>query len=222
MTSARQLIATASTVILDFDGPITPLMPPPLNFETANAARRALRSQTALPEPLQTTADHLDLLRFAASQGASRMTAVEEVCTCMEVDAASICTPTPHALELLPWLADSRTTVAIATNNAPDAVHVFLERFGLGPTVTVVVGRVPNRPDLMKPAPHLLHQALSAIHGQPDHAVFVGDSPSDIRAGRAAGVRTIGFANKPGKRSRLANSDAMVETISELLPANRE
>lgn len=219
MTSARQLIAAAPTVIVDFDGPITPLMPPPLNFETASAARRALHARTPLPKPLQATADHLEVLRFAASQGASRMSTVEAMCTSMEVEAASICSPTPHALELLTWLADARKSVAIATNNAPDAVHVFLERFGLKPTVAAIIGRVPKRPDLMKPAPHLLHQALSAVHGQPDHAVFVGDSPSDITAGRAAGVRTIGFANKPGKRSRLANSDALIETISELLPA---
>ena len=39
--------------------------------------------------------------------------------------------------------------------------------------------------------------------------MFVGDSESDVMAGRAAGIPTIGYANRPGKRQRLAEAGAV-------------
>jgi phosphoglycolate phosphatase len=48
--------------------------------------------------------------------------------------------------------------------------------------------------------------------------VLVGDSTTDVAAAEAAGVRVLGFANKPGKDQRLrdAGADALVMSMSEL------
>jgi phosphoglycolate phosphatase-like HAD superfamily hydrolase len=49
----------------------------------------------------------------------------------------------------------------------------------------------------------------------------VGDSVTDIEAGRAAGVATVGYANKPGKDVDLAGADAVVTAMAELALAVR-
>jgi phosphoglycolate phosphatase-like HAD superfamily hydrolase len=48
--------------------------------------------------------------------------------------------------------------------------------------------------------------------------VFLGDSTSDIEAAQAAGVRSIGYANKPGKNSRLiaAGAEAIIGALTGL------
>jgi phosphoglycolate phosphatase len=78
-------------------------------------------------------------------------------------------------------------------------------------------------PLLLKPDIHLVDQALAVLDAPPSTAVFVGDTTDDMEAGRAAGVRTIGYANKPGKRERLgdAGADALVEAMDDLAAALR-
>ncbi|WP_141722444.1 HAD family hydrolase, partial [Micromonospora haikouensis] len=66
---------------------------------------------------------------------------------------------------------------------------------------------------LMKPNPAPIHRAALAVDASSTRCVLVGDSTSDIEGGRAAEVRTIGFANKPGKRTLLlrAGADAITD-----------
>jgi phosphoglycolate phosphatase-like HAD superfamily hydrolase len=55
-----------------------------------------------------------------------------------------------------------------------------------------------------EPSPNQAGPAL--LNADPVQAVFLGDSPSDIEAAHAAGVRCVGYANKPGKQARLLAS----------------
>ncbi|MGR6997287.1 HAD family hydrolase [Yinghuangia aomiensis] len=45
--------------------------------------------------------------------------------------------------------------------------------------------------------------------------MFIGDAVRDVEAGHAAGVQTIGYANKPGKGERLATAErsAVVDSM---------
>jgi phosphoglycolate phosphatase-like HAD superfamily hydrolase len=51
-----------------------------------------------------------------------------------------------------------------------------------------VSGARPGIP--LKPAPDSIIAALTALKCLPEHALMVGDTPADILAGKAAGVRT--------------------------------
>ncbi|MFR9803002.1 HAD family hydrolase [Pseudonocardia sp. RS010] len=53
-------------------------------------------------------------------------------------------------------------------------------------------------------------------------AVLVGDSITDIQAGRAAGVEVIAYANKPGKDRALGSfePDALITSTAELVRAS--
>ena len=59
----------------------------------------------------------------------------------------------------------------------------------------------PHRPEdrcgCRKPAPGLIIAALDAHGVAPTDAVLVGDAPSDVEAGRAAGVRSVQVSTGP-------------------------
>ena len=57
----------------------------------------------------------------------------------------------------------------------------------------------------MKPSPYLVRAAVGILDAHPAECTFVGDSTSDMLAGRLAGVPVIGYANKPGKDGLLTH-----------------
>jgi phosphoglycolate phosphatase-like HAD superfamily hydrolase len=62
-----------------------------------------------------------------------------------------------------------------------------------------IVGRDESDPELMKPSPYLVRGAVSILDAHPAECAFVGDSTSDMLAGRLAGVPVIGYADKPAR-----------------------
>jgi pyrophosphatase PpaX len=54
-----------------------------------------------------------------------------------------------------------------------------------------------------KPDPEPVHKALALLNATPDATVFVGDSPHDLAAGRAAGVSTAAALWGPFTRPQL-------------------
>ena len=96
------LLRSNAAILLDFDGPITRLMPPPANAELAEAARKPLRQAgIELPGELAASTDHLAVLRFAATQSPELVLRVDTVCTTGEVEAAQTSEPTPGAHEAM-------------------------------------------------------------------------------------------------------------------------
>jgi pyrophosphatase PpaX len=80
---------------------------------------------------------------------------------------------------------------------------------------TVVAGddTVRHKPD---PDPLLL--ALERLAAVPAEAAYVGDSPYDMRAAKAAGVHAVGVTwGKIHGRDALSDADAIVDTAEELL-----
>jgi beta-phosphoglucomutase-like phosphatase (HAD superfamily) len=85
-----------------------------------------------------------------------------------------------------------------------------------------VVGRRHGRPELMKPHPAPIHDALAALDVRPAAAVLIGDSVTDVIAARNAGVTCIGFADKPGKTELLADADVVIEDMRLLAEQLRD
>jgi pyrophosphatase PpaX len=94
--------------------------------------------------------------------------------------------------------------------------HVPLEREWF----EVLVAKEDTR--LHKPHPEPLLLALELMHAAADDAIYVGDSPFDIRAAKAAGMRSVAVTwGRIHDRSRLEREqpDAIVDTAEELLAA---
>ena len=75
-----------------------------------------------------------------------------------------------------------------------------------------------------KPRPAPVLAALEALGSAPDETVFIGDSPADCDAGRAAGVSTAAVLWGPFTRERLEphRPDHWLETPDAILTLTRE
>ncbi len=111
--------------------------------------------------------------------------------------------------------------LAAVTNKRHDTSVEALRVTGLLPVFAFVLGgdSVPHK----KPAPDPILQAAAALSVQPPECAVVGDTENDVRAGKAAGARTIGVTWGYGTRARLeaAGVDYLIETPEALPPLLR-
>jgi pyrophosphatase PpaX len=72
-----------------------------------------------------------------------------------------------------------------------------------------------------KPHPQPLRLALEKMRLDPEHCVYVGDSPEDMQMAQRAGVRAIGVLGPfpTEKRLRAAKPHLLLNSIGELLDA---
>jgi len=72
---------------------------------------------------------------------------------------------------------------------------------------------------LLKPAPDGILECLRRMEVSSDHAIIVGDSPLDIRAGKTAGSLTIGVLSGIGSQAQLEAEapTAIIKHVSQLL-----
>ena len=214
--AARRFIDAASMVVFDFDGPVCAVYS---GRGAADLAATLLSILDPAPDEGQAITrshDPLDVLRWTAQHRPHSLAAVEHVLDQGEELSVASAEPTPGSHDLIRRLSAHGKVVAVASNNGHQAITSYVQAHGLSPFIRAVSTRPPGRPDLMKPHPYIL-TALSDKAGHPLRgAVFVGDSPSDATAGRVAGLRVIGYANKQGKAQRLQGADAIIYSMHDL------
>ena len=106
--------------------------------------------------------------------------------------------------------------LAIVTSKATPIAHQSLAHVGLDGYFETVVGYEDT--DRHKPNPEPVLEALTRLRVPTADAVFVGDSPHDIYAGRAAGVATVAALWGAFDRETLASAepDHLIECASDL------
>jgi putative hydrolase of the HAD superfamily len=95
-------------------------------------------------------------------------------------------------LDLIHRLRPRYQTAIIS--NATDALHAWLDHYGLSAAFDVVVGSAYER--VMKPDPAIYQRALARLGRRPEEAVFIDDAPANVAGARAVGMWAIGF--RPG------------------------
>ena len=218
--TAAELLGQADALLLDFDGPVCSVFAGIPASVVANQLRTVLADagHTDLPEPDAASVDPFDVLEYAASLSEDDARYVEAAFTAHEVEAMTTATTTEGAHELIQTWHRSGRPVAIVSNNSAAAISAYLDFHGIRPLIAGVSARESSDVSLLKPNPYLLTQAVLAFGIPADRCVFVGDSRTDIEAAKAAGVRSIGYANKPGKHEAFthAGADAITEVLTEL------
>ena len=210
----RTILTGRAHVLLDFDGPVCAVYWGWPAAEVAATLRKQLRAELAISLP-DDSDDPLDVLRDVRTRAPDSSPAAHGMLTALEIEAVKSARPAPATDELISTARSSGRTVTVVSNNSAHAISRYCLDHGLGDWVTHIIGRDPDTA-LMKPDPHLINLALATLRAKPAEAVFIGDSPSDIAAGHLAGVPVIGYANKPGKGSRLVESGADAVTGSLL------
>ena len=130
MTTAAELFAQAQVILLDFDGPVTRLLPTPANAELA-ANARSLATELGMPltPELETTTDHLAILRAANRHSGEVAIQVEAFCTAGEREAAALSEPTEGVREALEGAASrsARSESSSSPTTAPNVPSTSLK-----------------------------------------------------------------------------------------------
>jgi phosphoglycolate phosphatase len=107
--------------------------------------------------------------------------------------------PFPGLLEALDVLTGAGWQFAVCTNKLERLSVLLLNKLGLADRFKFVCGQ--DTFGTQKPDPDVLRRTLAAAGGDLNRAVMVGDSPTDIRTARAAGIPVIavdfGYSERP-------------------------
>ncbi|WP_229686692.1 HAD family hydrolase [Longimycelium tulufanense] len=216
-----ELIESAEALLLDFDGPVCSVFAGhPANI-VADKIRNFLASQEVPVSPsVMGTSDPMLLLRWVGSHHPTLVVLVEDILCAEEATAVLSATPTPYGHEVIRLADQSGRQVAIVSNNSAAAIMKYLAMHKLNNHVSRVIGRAYAEPHRMKPNPDSVISATKATNTAPNACVFVGDTATDIHAGQAAGVRTIGYAKREDRGPTLAEAgaDTIISNMSDLLP----
>ena len=209
-------------LLLDFDGPICNLFAELSASSVAARLRELLAAEeTRLPASVLDTEDPIQVLRSTASLDPALSARIELALRAAELTASRTAKPSPHAREAILACHATNRAVAVVSNNSQAVVEAYLQTHQLDHHVDVAVGRTQPDPTLLKPNPYLVVRAIQALDADRDACAFVGDNPADVQSAHAAGIRSIGYANKPGKLDHLmrASADAVITTMADLATA---
>jgi HAD superfamily hydrolase (TIGR01549 family) len=215
-----RLLAEVDAILLDFDGPVCSIFAgypaPKIAAELIDALQR---QGARIPPSLATEPDPLEVLRWAGTAGDPGITRMVEDALCAaELRAVESAAPTPYGREVIVAAWQSGLTVAVVSNNSAGAVTAYLTAHRLASYVSPIVGRAYAEPQRMKPNPEPILHAVRALGLSPTRTLLVGDSLSDIEGSRAAGVGTIGYANRPSKAEafRQAGADVVIDSMGAI------
>ena len=124
----------------------------------------------------------------------------------------------PGVDDLLETLSAQGRKLAIVTSKRRKTAELAFDVLGIEPFFDAVV--TAEDTERHKPHPEPVRLALARVGSDPRDAAFVGDSPFDVGAGKAAGVFTVGVSwggIHPEARLREAGADVVVHTPGDLL-----
>lgn len=124
----------------------------------------------------------------------------------------------PGILEGIEMLRGAGYKLGCVTNKAAQFTEPLLKDLGIYDVFSIVISgdTLPKK----KPDPAPLLHAAAFFGCQPEHALMVGDSVSDVKAARAAGFQIVcmSYGYNHGVDIRTAKPDAVIDSLVEILP----
>ena len=107
--------------------------------------------------------------------------------------------PFPGLIEAIDVLAARGCQFAVCTNKLEQLSLLLLSKLKLADRFKAICGQDTFR--IQKPDPEILRRTIAAAGGSLQHAIMIGDSATDIRTARAAGIPVIavdfGYSESP-------------------------
>jgi phosphoglycolate phosphatase len=134
--------------------------------------------------------------------------------------------PFPGLVDALDALTSRGFRFAVCTNKLERLSVLLLEEFKLAGRFEVICGQ--DTFGVQKPDPEILRRTIAAAGGQLQRAVMIGDSATDIRTARAAGIPVIavdfGYSDRPvsefGPDCIISHFAQLRSAIAAISPAN--
>ena len=106
--------------------------------------------------------------------------------------------PFEEVAETLGTLRSHGFKLAVVTNTRKTAIEPVLSRWNVRHHFEAVI----TIEDVAhgKPDPEMVHRALNKLNVSPSLTYIVGDSKSDVVAGKRAGIKTIGFSPQENRK----------------------
>jgi HAD superfamily hydrolase (TIGR01549 family) len=130
-------------------------------------------------------------------------------------DYAPFLKPTLGANELLVELKRRQLRLAIATSAKDDELSSLLKVCGADQVIDAKA--TSDDADESKPDPDIVEAALKEIELSATETLFIGDTPYDVEAGRAAGVGVIALRCGGWGDSQLKGAVAIFDDPADLL-----
>jgi len=133
--------------------------------------------------------------------------------------------PFPGLLDALDNLAARGFRLAVCTNKLERLSTRLLTQLNLAERFAFVCGQ--DTFGIQKPDPEVLRRTVAAAGGSPTHAIMIGDSNTDIRTARAAGIPVIavdfGYSERPvsdlAPDRIISHFSQLQSAIAAILPA---
>jgi phosphoglycolate phosphatase len=133
-------------------------------------------------------------------------------------DSHALTTLYPGVVETLKWLHKKRVKMALITNKPEQFVAPLLDELGLGRFFKWIIGgdTLPQQ----KPDPAALLFVMKMANARPRHALFVGDSRSDVLAAKAAGVACVAmsYGYNHGRPISEESPTLVIDDLRALIP----
>jgi HAD superfamily hydrolase (TIGR01509 family) len=205
---AREQTLTVKAILTDMDGTFTKF-----NLDYMGMRRAALqlleKEGLLRPSVNEQMSIYIMLKELAPTIDTNTLNDIkkriyEEVET-IEVEAAEQVQLMPGARETLDELKQMKKRIVVVTNNGRLGTERTLERLGLRGFFDGVVTR--DDADQLKPDPEIVMKALNLARAKAEDAILVGDAIIDIKAARAASVRSVAVPTGPFPASRLLQEE---------------
>jgi len=134
--------------------------------------------------------------------------------------------PFPGLEAALDRLAGENSRFAVCTNKLEWLSVRLLQTLGIAGRFAAICGQDTFK--VKKPDPEVLRRTIAAAGGRLERSVMIGDSATDIRTARAAGVPVIavdfGYSDRPvadySPDRIIGHFDALPAAVAELLDTN--
>lgn len=201
-------------VLFDLDGTLVDSLP--LILESFRAALKQVNLSFSDEEILKTVGLPLrDICaRFAGDRGQELFKCYLEY---QDKIHDSYLKEYPGTMEALVNIKNRSFRLGIVTSKRRVMAERGIKLTGLDKIIEVLVA-LEDAPRA-KPEAEPVLKALEALEVEPPHAVYVGDSPFDIRCGKKAGVQTVGVTWGISSREQLEREEpnAIIDNWQQLL-----
>jgi len=134
--------------------------------------------------------------------------------------------PFPGLTEALDALAAGGLRFAVCTNKLERLSVLLLKTLNLADRFAAICGQ--DTFGVQKPDPEVLRRTVEAAGGSLPHSIMIGDSATDIRAARAAGIPVIavdfGYSERPVSEFApdriISHFEQLPAVIADILPLN--